>query len=143
MSFPAISMAPDRASGFGVKALVVEDDKLVSATIAVRLKRRGIEPIQFDSIEKAREFLSRNRVAFAILDLGLPDGDGRELLDDIRRSTINYDIPIIVVTGSKDEWLPQEMLGRARAMFLSQKPIDWRCLDFVIDGTVASSLKDP
>lgn len=117
-------------------AMVVDDDKFMLATIKLRLAKKGIEVVTFETITEARVYIATAKIDFAILDLGLPDGDGMELLSDIRNSDINRDIPIIIATARQDDKTLIDALKKGGAMLVSQKPIDWACLDFVLDSTV-------
>lgn len=119
-----------------LRAVVVEDDAFVMATLQLKLARKGIEVVPFGALTPAREFLAKEKVDFAVIDLGLPDGEGLDLLKFIRQTSVNKDTPVIIATANRSDAVLEEALGRDGAMFVSQKPIDWSCLEYVIDGTV-------
>lgn len=121
-----------------VRAVVVEDDAFVAAAITAKLERRNIEVIWFDGFVAARDYLSRQAADFAILDIGLPDGNGLDLIGVIRQSPLNKEMPVVIATSNTSDSLLIEALGPQRAMFVSQKPIDWNRLQLVLDGTVLS-----
>lgn len=126
----------------GLRAVVVEDDAFVLATIEMRLAKRDVETVGFGAISPARDYLQRQKVDFAIIDLGLPDGDGLELLKFIRQTPLNKEIPIIIATANRSDTLLKDVLGPDRAIFVSQKPIDWACLQYVLDGTVLQQIEN-
>jgi DNA-binding response OmpR family regulator len=131
----------DHASNNGntlhaLKAVIVEDDEFVLATMRARLGRRNIECVAFTHMAGARDFFESERADLAIIDLGLPDGRGLDLIKFIRTTRLNKNIPVIIATANRSDNLLTEALGRDVAMFVSQKPIDWACLDYVIEGTV-------
>lgn len=68
-------------------ALVVDDHPLVRESIAARLRSLGArEVIEAASYAEARARARGKQRDLAILDLGLPDGSGLELLAELRRA---------------------------------------------------------
>ncbi len=84
----------------GTSILVIEDDPAVTRILTTSLSAAGFVPFTADSLAAARACLAQRRVALLILDLGLPDGDGRDLLIDWRARS---DIPILVLSAVRDE----------------------------------------
>jgi len=77
--------------------LIVEDNEELAELIAKGLKTAGYEADVLSSLEEARAVLSTTFYAAMILDLGLPDGDGLELLREIRQR--DNPIPVLVLTA--------------------------------------------
>lgn len=117
-------------------AIVVDDDAFVRATICARLAKMNIAAEEFGNVEESVDFVQNNPFDFAIVDLGLPDGTGHEIITAIRNSERNSDAPVIIVTADQSDRTYMEGLGHDRAMFVSQKPIDWDCLNCVLEGTI-------
>jgi two-component system KDP operon response regulator KdpE len=83
------------------KILVVEDDKSLRLTLTATLKAEGYFPTEAGSVTSARQRIDQQRPDLIILDLGLPDQDGMQLLSGLRA---NRDLtPIIVLTARGDE----------------------------------------
>ncbi len=81
-----------------VKALVVEDDPAVAEPLIQGLQRNGIE---VEHVVYAGEVLAASAGAdVVILDLGLPDGEGLDVLRELRK---HADIPVIIATARGDE----------------------------------------
>ena len=80
-------------------ALVVEDDPSDLAFVSEILKREGFSVMGSSVASRAREFLRARAVDLVILDLGLEDESGLELLVDIRRQ---HQVPVIIATGQAD-----------------------------------------
>lgn len=80
-----------------VRLLIVEDEARISEILRAALEKAGFAVDAVSTCADAREAFSLNPYDIAILDLGLPDGDGMKLLDQLR-STGNA-IPILVLTA--------------------------------------------
>jgi two-component system response regulator RegX3 len=84
-----------------MRVLVVEDDPAVAEPLLEGLRRNGFET---DHVVYASQVLpavmSSAGVDVVLLDLGLPDGDGLEVLRELRRTS---DIPVIIATARGDE----------------------------------------
>ena len=79
-------------------ALVVEDDPDQLALAVLRLNGAGYATQTADSV-KALHYRLQRRVPDAIfLDIGLPDGDGFEVLASLRRNPAYAELPIIMLT---------------------------------------------
>ena len=84
--------------------LIVDDDRSLRETLAEQLQVDGeFVAEQAESIADAERRLTGgdHRLDALILDVGLPDGDGRDLCVKLRRHGIK--LPIIMLTGSDDE----------------------------------------
>lgn len=78
------------------RILIVEDDRALSNGIALALKAEGYIFLQAWSLSEARKQLEQQRIAMVILDLNLPDGDGLNLLREIKEE---QDIPVVILTA--------------------------------------------
>ena len=83
------------------KLLVVEDDDLQSRSIQELIGNGDVETTIVPSGKAAYEALTSQSFDCMILDLGLEDMSGFDLLDKIRRDPACVDIPVIVYTGSE------------------------------------------
>ncbi len=79
-----------------MRTLLVEDHATLSELIAGGLRRSGFAVDVAASVAEAREAVALGDYSLAILDLGLPDGSGIDLLADWRASTV---FPVIVLTA--------------------------------------------
>src|SRR5215510_9036137 len=80
-----------------MRLLIVEDNEELAELLAKGLKTAGYEADRLSTIEEARAVLSTTFYAALILDLGLPDGDGLELLREIRQR--DNPIPVLLLTA--------------------------------------------
>jgi len=84
--------------------LIVDDDQALRAMLAEQLEVDGeftASGVETASEAEARMTSRESRFDAIILDVGLPDGDGRDLCARLRRSGIK--VPIIMLTGSDEE----------------------------------------
>lgn len=82
------------------RLLAVEDEPGNAALLEAILRRAGYQLSIATGVEEARAFLALETPALVLLDRQLPDGDGLELIPEIRASARTADIPILVVSGS-------------------------------------------
>jgi DNA-binding response OmpR family regulator len=80
-----------------MRLLIVEDNEELAQLLAKGLKAAGYDSDVLSTVEDARAVLSTTFYAALILDLGLPDGDGLELLREIRQR--DNPIPVLVLTA--------------------------------------------
>jgi DNA-binding response OmpR family regulator len=80
-----------------MRLLIVEDNEELAELVAKGLQGAGYEADILSSAAEARNVLQRTSYAALILDLGLPDADGLELLREIREC--NNPIPVLVLTA--------------------------------------------
>lgn len=81
-------------------ALVVEDDAPGLAILSVMLRRIGVRTVMErfarDAVDRAKKM---TKVDMVFLDLGLPDGDGYEVLAQLKQEPALKDVPIVAVTA--------------------------------------------
>lgn len=88
--------------------LVAEDDDATRTFLADNLTADGYELLVADSARHAIRLLETKFPDAAVLDLGLPDGDGLEVIRAVRgsdgvASRIDPNVPILVITGRAGE----------------------------------------
>ena len=83
-----------------IKVLVIDDEPPIRKLLRMGLSTQGYEILEAPSGKVALELLAQNP-ALVILDLGLPDIRGHELLRTIRSR--NESVPIVVLSSRGDE----------------------------------------
>ena len=78
------------------KILLVEDETSISEPLAEHLLREGFVPEVVGTVAAAREALDRGEPDLILLDIMLPDGDGRDFCRDVRKQS---DVPIVMLTA--------------------------------------------
>ena len=82
------------------KILVVDDEREIADLVALYLQNENFDPVVFYSGTEALEFLRRQPVDLAILDVMLPGVSGFELCRAIREQ---YSYPVIMLTAKGEE----------------------------------------
>lgn len=85
-----------------IRVMIVEDHADFRALMEVLLGRQpDIELLaQAGSLAEARERAASFELDVAVLDLGLPDGSGADLISDLRRAS--RDVKVTVLSASLD-----------------------------------------
>jgi CheY-like chemotaxis protein len=94
--------------------LIVEDDPDISMALQDLLEFEGFQVDCAQTCRHAFSSLEQHVYDAVLLDLGLPDGDGRSILEKLQVS--NPSLPVIVLTASNRE------LGPLRAYARLTKP---------------------
>jgi two-component system, OmpR family, KDP operon response regulator KdpE len=84
----------------GPALLIVEDEDPARRALAGYLTRRGYDVFEADSAREAIRQWDAHRADLVLLDLGLPDLDGTEVIRWIRREATT---PIIILSARGDE----------------------------------------
>jgi two-component system response regulator RegX3 len=93
-----IAGSPPRSGGDCV--LLVEDEASISEPFAHALAREGFAPVVASTIAEARVRVKELDPDIVLLDLMLPDGDGRDLARELRSES---QVPIIMLTARGSE----------------------------------------
>jgi two-component system KDP operon response regulator KdpE len=81
--------------------LVIDDEPPIRRLLRVGLATQGYALLEAPDARTALALLKRERVDLVILDLGLPDRGGHDLLRDIRAD--HPDLPVVVLSSRGDE----------------------------------------
>jgi PAS domain S-box-containing protein len=89
------------AGGSACEVLVVEDDDAARDVLRRALAKHGCSVVEAANGRAALDHLDRRRPDLILLDLMMPEMNGFEFLDELRRSRAWAKVPVIVIT-SKD-----------------------------------------
>lgn len=82
------------------KILIVEDDADIRRFVRLTLESEGYEVFEAENAKRALIEAGTRRPDAIVLDLGLPDGDGVDLIQDIRGWS---NLPIVVLSARSRE----------------------------------------
>ena len=100
-----------------MRVLVVEDDKEIRAFIRSSLSIEGFEVQTAVSVSEARAMLHNDLPDVMVLDLGLPDGDGIELVREVRKQ---HNLPILIVSARHQEAQKIQLLDAGADDYLTK-----------------------
>jgi len=83
------------------RVLVLEDEPEIADVVQSYLRRDGLQPVTYGTIRSALAAIAKEKFGLMILDVGLPDGSGFEVLRESVAS--GRRIPAIVLTARGEE----------------------------------------
>ena len=104
----------------GLTVLVVEDSRFACEAMRLLCLRSGARIRRADCLRSARRHLQTYRPTIVIVDLGLPDGSGADLIADLARTSPR--VPVLLGTSGDADLAPQAMAAGADG-FLA-KPLE-------------------
>lgn len=102
------------------RILIVEDDAMIRGFLRLTLENDGYEVTAAHTAGEMREQFQAGGIDLIILDLGLPDADGMDLVTEIRSAS---PIPILVASARQGSVDRVEALKRGANDYLT-KPFD-------------------
>ena len=108
---------------------VVDDDEMLRESLPELLREFGFAAVAFSS---GQEFLSSgyaDKTSCLLLDVAMPGMSGLDLQQELKRR--GYAIPIIFITGQKDEEVRERALRQGAVKFLYKPFSDSVLLDAV------------
>ena len=83
------------------RVFLVDDDDMLRESLAEQFAISGFEPVGVASAAEARDKGLAGLYEFMVLDVSLPDGDGRELCREFREKGVTC--PILILTASDSD----------------------------------------
>ena len=127
----------DRKNHMSPHVLVVDDEDQIRSILATYLTADGYDVLEAATGAEALALAGREDVALVLLDIGLPDLDGLEVLRQLRQTS---DVYVVLVTARAEEidrivglevgaddyvtkpFSPREVVARVRAVLRRQRP---------------------
>ena len=113
----------------GVTILLVEDSRYCSEAVRMMAQRSGARLRRADSLRAAGKHLAMYRPDVVLVDVGLPDGSGLELVVELKSHQYDqaaHQMPVLVISGDTSEAV-QSAAREAGADGFLAKPI--QCLE--------------
>ncbi|WP_146344176.1 response regulator [Phaeobacter marinintestinus] len=120
----------------GLTILVVEDSRYACDAMRLLCLRSGARIRRADSLRSARRHLQVYRPSVIVIDLGLPDGSGAELIEELAQTTPRVSVILgtsgddfaegAAIAAGADGFLPKPVTSVAvfQSAILSQLPAD-------------------
>jgi signal transduction histidine kinase len=116
--------------------IIVDDDDVDRMAVRRALKSAAIETsvVEVASASAALEALRKTNFDCALFDFMLPDGDGLSLLRATRDAGIT--IPVVMLTGQRDERLIVELLRAGASDYLSKEALSGESLGHAVQTAI-------
>lgn len=143
-------------SEFAPVVILVEDEPQIRRFVRLALEEEGWQVFESETMRRGLTDAATRKPNLIILDLGLPDGDGVDFVNDVRKWS---NVPIIVLSArtleqdkiraldaGADDYLTKpfgvgELLARVRSNLRRLRPADAGSSDHVQFGDVMLDLK--
>lgn len=113
--------------------LIVDDEQVIRFGLTAFLERIGFAVVEAASLAEARKALAEHAHDAVLLDAYLPDGQGVDLILDIRAT--DPSLPILMMTGQGTIPLAVEAMRRGADHFLT-KPVDLKELEVYLNKSL-------
>lgn len=123
----AVRIVGTRPALLQARILIVEDDPQLAALLSLRLQGPAREVLIADTAGAAERVLETGEVSLILLDLILPDADGRNLLLALRSDARTAAVPIFVITAKVGNQPRTECLALGADGYF-EKPLDDRAI---------------
>lgn len=122
--------------------LVVDDDPALTRLMVALLAQPGRHVLVATTALAILDALARRRLDLVLLDVGLPDLDGRLVLASLRKNSLTATLPVVVISASSEDWVESECLALGAVAFV-RKPFDPIALGVQVTELLAAPRPDP
>lgn len=104
--------------------LIVDDEEQLANLVALKAQKSGFVCVTSNSVSDASNKLSHQKFDAIILDMRLGARSGDRVISLVRdnQSSINHDIPIVVVSAFLEEKIVKEIASKVQGLFT--KPVE-------------------
>ena len=86
------------------KILLVDDEVDFLDLMKTRLEANGYEVIAANNGKEALDRFKDDKPAAVLLDIMMPDKDGRDVLKELKADPVTKDIPVIMLTAKAEQF---------------------------------------
>lgn len=122
--------------------LIVDDDPVLTRLLVAILEKPGRQVCVATTGVAILEELRARRFDLVILDLGLPDLDGRMVLASFRKNPRTVALPVLVVSANTEGWVEAECMALGAVGFMP-KPVDPMALAEKVTQLLALPRSEP
>lgn len=129
----------ERVTASRMTVLYVEDDPVNVRLIEGILDHRpGVRLLSATDARSGLRVVQESSPDLVILDLGLPDRPGAELLDDMKADPATAEIPVVVMSSDDSGETIEKMLSAGAREYLT-KPLDIVAFLEIVDAITVQS----
>ena len=126
-------------SGESARILIVEDDRDLASIISQVFKRDRIAVQTAHSLNEALEACTSFRPHLLVLDIGLPDGDGFNVVDWLRQREDLAQMPLVIYSGRELSQAQRRQLTLGPTYFLAKTRVQPQQLEALVLTMLRSS----
>lgn len=120
--------------------LAVDDnDDILNLIEGLLLDEKQYNVIKSNSGQKALEIIEKEHIDIVILDLMMPEMDGMEVLDVLRKNPKTKDLKVIILTAKDSISDFSESLEKGISLYLN-KPFSYEKLKYSLDAVLENKL---
>jgi chemosensory pili system protein ChpA (sensor histidine kinase/response regulator) len=138
---PPLEMRRPR-TGTDRRFLLVDDSISVRKFVGQLLERSGYEVVTASNGVEALQQLENTAIHAVITDLEMPNGNGYELIENLRRRPSTRDLPIVILTTRSGD-KHQELARRLGVEHYLTKPVDEAAFVALMASLVSRSSSPP
>lgn len=127
------SLSPAELLAPGEVIAVIDDSPDIIIILSHYLTTQGIEVVRGGNSRELKHLLETKKIALVLLDIGLPDRDGNEILSEIVPAY--PELGIIMVTGSTDIQVALDCIRQGADDYLT-KPVNFKQFTHTIKNTL-------
>jgi CheY-like chemotaxis protein len=114
------------------RMLVVDDDPLALEMMTMVLEGMGHTVTTAEDGVAALDLLAREQFELALFDIDMPRMNGLELIATLKADMRFSNMPILVVSGRKDDEALNSAFGEGAVVFV-RKPVNWNLLKVQVE----------
>ena len=122
------------------KLLIIEDDEDFLRILEEKLIAPNRDILISKTIKHAKEMIATNEISMILLDLILPDGDGRNLLVSLKERVVTASIPVMIMTAKKGESAKSECTALGADDYI-EKPFDPSTLSVKVNAKLQKTFE--
>jgi len=142
MSSSDIDLCPSGSQTLNVIRTLILDDSSFDRGRIKRMSRAAnliIDLTEVSNISELRNVLSRQRFDLILIDFHLPEGDGLDVLSQIKNSALNHDVAKIMITGEGDTQTAVTAMRNGCHDFLSKEMMTAEHLRSAVEGAMQTA----
>lgn len=92
-----------------IKVAIVEDDQAISQMYRIKFEGEGFEVETAENGKVGLELAESMKPDIILLDLMMPEMNGDEMLDKLRKTTWGKSIKVVILTNMGEQEIPEEV----------------------------------
>ena len=110
--------------------VICDDDEGLLEVMTMILSQKGYHVVALSESKKVLETLKSLDPVVTLLDLWIPDGNGDELIKNLKKENATKHVPLVLVSADKDT---EQIANTAGADDFLCKPFDMEALEQMVE----------